>query len=229
LNPKTLHKISYGVYIVCSKKDDKINGQIANALFQVTSSPMTIAFSINKQNLTHEYLENSGLFTISILSEDAPMPFIGNFGFKSGRDIDKFEKIKYRLSKNEVPIVTEFTVGYMEGKILNKLDCGTHTIFIGNVEDADIISDSHMMTYEYYHQVKGGVSPKNAPTYTVEMDKVKVEKGLPKYKCITCGYIYDPEKGDEDSGIKPGTKFEDLPGDWVCPVCGADKGAFEKI
>ena len=97
MNPKTLHKISYGLYVICSKNGEKINGQIANALFQVTSKPPTIAVSINKQNLTHDYIEKSNCFTVSILSEDASMNLIGNFGFKSGRNIDKFEKVKYKI------------------------------------------------------------------------------------------------------------------------------------
>ncbi len=226
---KTLHKISYGIYIICSKYGEKINGQIANSLFQVTSNPPTIAFSINKQNLTHDYLKNSGLFSISIISENAKMPFIGQFGFKSGRDIDKFNNINYKLGKNQVPIVLDNAVGVLEGNILNQVDGGTHTIFIGEVTDAEILADSNVMTYEFYHKVKGGVSPKTAPTYSAEEDKVMIEKGLQKFKCTVCGYIYDPLKGDENSNIKPGTKFEELPVTWVCPVCGADRNAFEKI
>jgi flavin reductase (DIM6/NTAB) family NADH-FMN oxidoreductase RutF/rubredoxin len=229
MNKKTLHKISYGLYIVSSKKDEKFNGQIANSLFQVTSNPTTIAFSINKQNLTHDYIIHSGLFTISILSQDADMPFIGKFGFKSGRDIDKFENIKYEIGDNQVPIVIDNAVGYIEGKIINQVDGGTHTIFIGEVTNAEMLSNENVMTYEFYHKVKGGISPKSAPTYSAEVDKVEIKKGLPKYKCTVCGYVYDPIKGDEDSGIKPNAKFEDLPETWVCPVCGADKAVFELI
>ena len=92
MNRKALHKISYGLYIICSKKDKKINGQIANAVFQVTSDPPTVAVSINKKNLTHEFIESSKVFTMSILCEKAPMTYIGTFGYKSGRDIDKFKE-----------------------------------------------------------------------------------------------------------------------------------------
>lgn len=231
MNPKTLHKISYGLYIVCSKKGKKINGQIANALFQVTAEPQTIAISINKKNLTHEFIEDSKVFTISVLSEKTPMTLIGTFGFKSGRDIDKFKDVKYKFSKNKVPVVLDNTLAYIEAKIINKIDVGTHTIFIGQVEDCEILTDETPMTYEYYHKVKGGFSPKNAPTYSGEMDKKvegKREEGkMTKYVCRVCGYVYDPSKGDPDSGIEPGTKFEDLPDDWVCPVCGAGKDQFD--
>jgi flavin reductase (DIM6/NTAB) family NADH-FMN oxidoreductase RutF/rubredoxin len=230
MNPKTLHKISYGLYVVCSKKEDKFNGQIANALFQVTAEPQTLAISINKKNLTHEYIKNSKFFTISILHEEAPMTFIGKFGFKSGRDINKFENIEYKIGKTKVPIVLDYALAYIEAKLIDQIDVGTHTIFIGKVENAEILNDKKPMTYEYYHEVKGGISPKNAPTYSQIEDivKKKEERNMEKYVCKVCGYVYDPEKGDPDNGIEPGTKFEDLPADWVCPVCGAKKKDFEK-
>jgi len=229
MEPKALHKISYGLYVICSKNDKKINGQIANALFQVTSQPPTIAVSINKQNLTHEYIENSKCFTVSILSEDAPLTFIGNFGFKSGRDIDKFKDIKHKLDGNKVPLVLDYTLACLGAKVIDKIDVGTHTIFIGNVGDAQILSDEKPMTYEYYHKVKGGYSPKTAPTYSAMVDKAekKEEKKMDRYVCKVCGYVYDPEKGDPDNGVAPGTKFEDVPDDWVCPICGAGKQDFE--
>jgi flavin reductase (DIM6/NTAB) family NADH-FMN oxidoreductase RutF/rubredoxin len=231
MNPKTLHKISYGLYVICSKNKDKINGQIGNAMFQVTSQPQTIAISINKQNLTHHFIEKSKVFTISILSEETPMKFIGTFGFKSGRDINKFKYVKYKTGKTETPIVLDNTLAYIEAKVIDKINAGTHTIFIGIVEDAEIITEDKPMTYEYYHKCKGGFSPKTAPTYSAIVDKKEINKEvekMDKYVCKICGYVYEPEKGDPDNGITPGTKFEDLPDSWVCPVCGAEKKDFEK-
>lgn len=230
MDPKTLHKISYGLYIICSKDGEKINGQIANALFQVTSKPQTIAVSINKQNLTHKFIKKSKYFTVSILSEKAPLTFIGNFGFKSGRDINKFENVQYRIGKNNIPIVTDYTLAYLEVKLINTIEVGSHTIFIGNVEDSEILSKEKPMTYEYYHKVNGGYSPKTAPTYSETVDKeIKKEvKKMDKYVCKVCGYVYDPNKGDPENGVEPGTKFEDISDDWVCPVCGASKTDFEK-
>lgn len=232
MNPKALHKISYGLYVVCSKNNDKINGQIANAIFQVTAEPQTIAVSINKQNLTHEFIEKSKVFSVSVLSENTPMKFIGTFGFKSGRETNKFIDVKYKLGKTKTPIVLDNTLAYFEARLINKIDIGTHTIFIGNVEDGEVLTQENPMTYEFYHKVKGGYSPKTAPTYSEEVDK-KLEKKMEeekmdKYVCEVCGYVYDPTKGDPDSGIAPGTKFEDLPDDWVCPICGASKEAFHK-
>jgi len=230
MNKMALHKISYGLYVICSKNNGKINGQIANAVFQVTAEPPKIAVSINKQNLTHEYIEKSSCFTVSILSENTSISFIGNFGFKSGRNIDKFKEVKYKLGNAKVPMVIDNVLACIEAKVIDKIDVGTHTIFVGTVEDAEILSEDKPMTYEYYHKVKGGFSPKTAPTYSTEMDKEtkKEEKKMDRYICKVCGYVYDPEKGDPENGIEPGTKFEDLPDDWVCPVCGATKEDFEK-
>jgi len=230
MNPKTLHKIPYGLYIICSRKGEKLNGQIANALFQVTAEPKTVAVSINRQNLTHGFITQSKVFSASILCEQTPMTFIGMFGFKSGRDIDKFANISYKIGKTKAPIVLDNCLGYLEAKVIDKIHVGTHTIFIGNVEDAEILTQDKVMTYEYYHQVKGGVSPKTAPTYQRAVDKPKkeVEEKMERHVCTVCGYVYDPKKGDPDNGVEPGTNFEDLPADWVCPVCGAGKDAFKK-
>ena len=232
LDKKTLHKISYGLYIVSSLNGKKKNGQIANALFQVTADPCTIAVSINKQNLTHEYITASNVFAVSILSKKTPMPFIGTFGFKSGRTIDKFQHVNYKLGVTHAPIVLDHALAYLEASVINTVDTGTHTIFIGNVQNAEILTNEPAMTYDYYHEVKGGISPKTAPTYSNEVDKKrekpKEEKTMDKYVCTVCGYVYDPANGDPEAGIAAGTAFEDLPDDWVCPVCGASKDAFEK-
>jgi flavin reductase (DIM6/NTAB) family NADH-FMN oxidoreductase RutF/rubredoxin len=232
MDKKTFHKISYGLYVVCSKNKEKSNGQIANALFQVTSEPPTIAVSINKQNLTHEYINTSKVFTVSILDKKTPLTFIGAFGFKSGRDIDKFKNMTLKLGKTQAPIVLDNAVAYLEAQVINKIDVGTHTIFIGKICDAAIVSQEPVLTYDYYHAVKGGYSPKTAPTYDSDIDKKtekkKEDETMDKYVCTVCGYVYDPAKGDPDSGIAAGTSFTDIPDDWVCPVCGAGKDAFKK-
>ena len=227
MNLKALFKIGYGVYIVSSKNESKINGQIANTVFQITSDPPTIAISINKLNFTHEYIEKSKVFSVAILEKDTPLNFIGTFGFKSGRDINKFDGVNYRLETTGAPIIMDNSISYIEAEVINSVDAGTHTIYIGKIVNADILSDKEPMTYAYYHEVKGGTSPKNAPTYLKE--EKGEEKMNKKYRCKICGYIYDPEAGDPDSGIKPGTKFEDIPDSWVCPVCGASKDQFEAI
>ena len=227
MNLKALYKLGYGLYVVCSRKGDRLNGQIANTVFQITSEPPTIAVSINKNNLTHEFIRGSKVLAVSVLSQDTPLSFIGHFGFKSGRDIDKLEGINYKTDETRAPIVTDNTLAYLEARVIQEIDVGTHTIFIGELVGADVIKEGEPMTYAYYHQVKRGTTPKAAPSY-VEEKKVEVIK-TPNYKCTVCGYIYDPELGDPDGGIKPGTPFEEIPDDWVCPVCGASKSEFEKI
>jgi flavin reductase (DIM6/NTAB) family NADH-FMN oxidoreductase RutF/rubredoxin len=227
MNTKALYRLSYGLYVVSSRKGDRLNGQIANTVFQITSEPPAIAVSINKQNLTHEFIMGSKVFTASVISQDAPLSFIGHFGFKSGRDMDKFEGIDYKLGETKVPIVLDHTLAYLEAKVIQEIDVGTHTIFIGELTGADVMKEGEPMTYAYYHQVKRGTTPKTAPSYIKER-KVVAPK-MAKYKCTVCGYIYDPELGDPDGGIKPGTPFEEIPDDWVCPVCGASKDKFEKI
>jgi len=224
---KALHKIGYGMYVVSSKRDKKFNGQIANTVFQVTAEPPAIAVCINKQNLTHEFIKESKVFTISILSKETSMVFIGRFGFRSGRELDKFKGLDYKVGLTGAPVVLENSVGYLEAQVIDNMDAGTHTLFVGKVVDAMIIKDEEPMTYAYYHQVKRGKSPKTAPTYIKEENQKEVKK-MEKYRCTVCGYIYDPEKGDPDSSIKPGTPFEELPDDWVCPVCGVGKDQFEK-
>ncbi len=168
MNVKALYSLSYGLYIVSSTENRRLNAQIANSVFQITSEPIRIAVSINKQNLTHEYIEKSGVFAVSILDQDTPMKFIGNFGFKSGRDIDKFENVNYKIGKTSSPIVLDNALGFIEAEVISKTDIGSHTIFVGEALDIDVLKEGTPMTYDYYHKVKNGLSPKTAPTYIKE-------------------------------------------------------------
>jgi len=227
MDVKTFYKISYGLYIVCSKIDTRYNGQIVNTVFQVTSEPPTIAVSINNKNLTYEYINNSKVFTVSILSKNTDMKLIGNFGFKSGREINKFNNVNYKIGVTGVPIIIDDVIGYIEAELINSLNLGSHTVFIGKVISAEILKEDEPMTYAYYHNIKKGISTENAPTYIKKEDKETITKSE-RYVCSVCGYIYDPELGDPDSGIKPGTPFELLPETWVCPVCGVGKDKFVK-
>lgn len=165
MDPNVLHNIGYGMYIVGSNKGDLLNGQIANTVFQITSEPITIAVSINKKNLTHEYIEASKRFSVSILAEEAPLSFIGKLGFKSGRTEDKFKDIKFIKLSSGCPVVLENTLCYLEAKRINQFDCGTHTLFLGQVTDSKILKVGKPMTYDYYHQVKRGATPETAPTF----------------------------------------------------------------
>ena len=227
MNTKALRTITYGLYVIGSRKGDSLNAQIANTVIQVTSQPPAISVCINRENLTHEYIRSSGAFSVSVLSQDTPLSYIGRFGFKSGRDIDKLEGVNYKIGQTQSPVILDHALAYMEVKVTNEVDAGTHTDFIGELVDAEVLKEGEPMTYAYYHQVKRGATPKTAPSY-VEERKDEVAK-MAKYECDVCGYVYDPEIGDPESGISPGTRFEGLPEDWVCPVCGASKDEFEKV
>ena len=165
LDRKALWDISYGLYIVSSVSGDKTNGQIVNTVFQVSAEPPTIAVSINKNNLTHQYIEDSKVLAVSILEEDTPMPFIGLFGFKSGREVDKMSQVGCRNGETGCPIVTDNALSCFDGRVVGTLDCGTHTIFVAEIVGAEILKEGTPLTYAYYQNVKKGKASKNAPTY----------------------------------------------------------------
>lgn len=220
-------KLQYGLYVVTSFLEGRLNGQISNALFQATSEPARFAMSIHKGNLTHEYLMKSGKAAVSILPESAPMTLIGLFGFKSGRSVDKFSDIQYAIGKNGCPVLKQDCVGTIEADIIGTMDAGTHTIFLCEATDTAITGEGEPMTYEYYHRVKKGKAPPTAPTYQKEGGSKVQNTG--KYECSVCGYVYDPAAGDPQSDVAPGTAFDALPDDWTCPVCGAAKSEFNPL
>lgn len=165
MDPNVLHNITYGMFIVSSNKEKALNGQIANTVFQVTSVPVTIAISINNKNLTYEYIESSRHFSVSILEEETPLTFIGKFGFKSGKQEDKFKDTGFKVLPSGCPLVTDYTIGYIEADVIKSLDCGTHTLFLGCMRDFAILKEGKPMTYDYYHNVKKGTTPPKAPTF----------------------------------------------------------------
>lgn len=226
MDAEVLHQLGYGLYVVSSRMDGRYNGQVANALMQVCAEPAAVAVCLNKKNLTHEYIRSSGVFTASVLSEQTPLPFIARFGFKSGRDSNKFEGLDTMTGSTGVPILKDFCTAYLEAEVEREADAWTHTVFIGRVVGAGILAEGAPMSYAFYHDVKRGVTPRAAPNYVKHHEE---ESEVSKYECTVCGYIYDPAAGDPDSGVAPGTAFEDLPDDWTCPVCGAAKSEFEKV
>lgn len=168
MDKEVLHCISYGMYVVSSFSQDSLNGQIANTVFQITNKPAIVAVSINKQNLTYDLISKSRCFSVSILEEETPMAFIGKFGFKSGRSIDKFKDTKFKLLDSGCPVALDYALCYLEAKVVNQLECGTHTVFAGEVVGSQILKEARPLTYDYYHNVKRGLTHKNAPTYIKE-------------------------------------------------------------
>ena len=226
---KALWTISYGMYVVTSRAGGRANGQIANTVFQVTAEPPRVATAINKQNLTHDLIRDGGWFGFSVLADTVPAELIGLFGFKSGRDVDKLAQVGFREGRH-CPLVTDHVLSVFEARVLQQLDAGSHTVFVGEVVGAEVVNDGAPLTYALYHARKGR-APKNAPTYQPEAPKVtpvSPKAVAAPWTCGVCGYTYDPALGDPANGIAPGTRFEDLPDDWVCPVCGSPKDVFLK-
>ncbi len=166
MDTQAFHRLSYGMYVVASGFEGDCNAQIANTVFQITSDPPRMGISINKQNYTHDFLVRTGVFSVSVITEEADMVFIGRFGFRCGRDYPKLQGVRSMKGSTGVPIVTENACAFLEGKVVGSLDCGTHTLFLGEVIDAGLLGDQPPMTYSHYHLVKKGKSPKTAPTYT---------------------------------------------------------------
>jgi len=219
-----LYKVSYGLYIVCSGSREYGNAYISNTVFQVTSDPPRFATCCNKENHTAGLIKASGVFSVSVLRQDAGTDTIGTLGYRSGKDADKLKDLELQYGESGVPMVVNDAIALMEFRVLETMDVGTHLMFIGDLIRTEILDDqAEPLTYLYYRTVKKGSAPRNAPTY---IDKAKLEKRitggeLNQYKCPVCGYIYDEAKEE--------LKYDDLPDDWICPVCGEKKSVFIKI
>jgi flavin reductase (DIM6/NTAB) family NADH-FMN oxidoreductase RutF/rubredoxin len=224
INFEALFKISYGLFIVSAGNKDKGNGFISNTVFQVTSEPAKFAVCCNKNNFTAGFIQNSEAFAVSVLTNDSSSGIFGRFGYNSGKDMDKMEGMQIKYGVTNVPIVLNESIAYLECKLVDTFDVGTHLLFIGELLQAEILDNTAApLTYLYYRETKKGVAPKNAPTY---VDKSKLEikaqnTSSKKYKCSACGYEYDATKDNKG--------FSDLPEDWVCPGCGAEKDDFIEI
>ena len=213
MDKKVLRNLSYGVYAVTSRDKDKNVGCIANSIMQVTSNPSVIAVSINHDNYTNKVIKENNKFGVSILKETTDAKIIGTFGYKSSKDNDKFDGINFK-EISEIPIL-ENTCGYMVCKVIDTMETSTHTIFLGEVIEADDYSTENAMTYKYYHENLKGSSPKNAPTYEeTSISQVDKDSKKIKWKCSICGYIYEADE---------------LPDDFKCPICGVGKELFELV
>ena len=243
---KAFHKLSYGLYIITTRVNDKNAGYVGNTVFQITSKPSQIAISCHKNNASLEKILQSKIFSISVLGKNASTSLIGNFGFMSGTDVDKFRNVKTITAKTGAPIVLDSSVAWFDCKVVATQDVGSHVLIIGEVLDSDLISDEEPLTYAYYREKYKMLSPKNSPTY-IEKEKLeseetpdkkqesvpqekKQEKGdsMDTFTCTICGFQYNPEEGDPTAGIPPGTPFEDLPDDYKCPICNASKEYFKR-
>ena len=162
---RAFRDLSYGLYIVTSLDGDRLNGQIVNTVIQVTSDPARVAVIVNKQNLTHEFIIKSRLFGVSVLDESAPMTFLGVFGFRSGRDVDKLSQVQFKIGVTGCPLVLEHALSVLEAKVIDQIDLGTHTIFIGDTVNAEVLKEGRPLTYRYYQEFLKGKAPATAPTH----------------------------------------------------------------
>ncbi len=205
MNTKAMFKLSYGLFVVTARRGDKDNGCITNTAIQVTSEPNRISVTINKANFTHDMVKESGKFTVSIISEEASFELFKHFGFQSGRDVDKFAGFtSCKRAENGTMIITEGTNAYISASVINTVDLGTHTMFIADVTDMDILSDVPSATYTYY---QSNIKPKPE-------DTGKKVDGKTVWRCRICGYEY---------------VGEELPEDFICPVCKHPASDFEKV
>ena len=196
---KALFNIGYGLYVVTSSDGKKDNGLIVNTVSQVTSTPNRVAVTINKQNYSHHVIKQSGVMNVNCLSVDAPFSVFENFGFRSGRTVDKFENTEIFRSDNGLVFLPMYINSFMSLKVESYVDLGTHGMFICSVTEARVISKAETMTYAYY---QNNVKPK---------PQTEGKKG---YVCKICGYVYEGEN---------------LPDDFVCPLCKHGASDFEPI
>ena len=198
IEKNAMFKLSYGLFVLSSVEFGKDNGCIINTVMQITDDPKRIAVGVNKSNRTHEMIEATGTFNVSVLTESTPFEVFERFGFQSGRDADKFAGIPMVRTENWVRYLPEHTNAVLSGEVIQKIDCGTHTLFVADVTEAKVLSDEPSVTYDYYFR---HIKPKPAAAPS--------ESGKKKWVCQICGYVHE---GDE------------LPADFVCSLCkhGAD-------
>lgn len=207
MDNNVMFKLSYGLFVLSSKAEEKQSGCIVNTVMQQTVEPNRISVTVNKSNFTADIIKASGKFTVSVIDESAEFSLFQDFGFKSGRDIDKFEKITDKaFNENGIYYITKGVNSYISASVVETKDLGTHIMFIADVVGGEVLNDNASMTYSYYFE---NVKPKPK----------KVESKGKAWVCKICGWIYDEEK--------TGIPFEELPDDWVCPLCKHPKSDFE--
>lgn len=205
MDSNALFKLSYGLFIITANQNGRDNGCITNTVTQVALNPDMISFTINKDNFTHDMMLKSKKFTISVLTTAADFQMYKHFGFRSGRDVDKFRDFKEvkRLS-NGTLCITKGTNAYISGEVIKTVDTGSHTLFIANISEMKMLNNEPSVTYEYYRE---NIKPK-----PVDTGKKQGSKTI--WRCTVCGYEY---------------VGEELPEDFICPVCKHPASDFEKV
>ena len=199
IDSKALFKIGYGLYVVTSNDGTKDNGLIVNTVVQVTDSPKRVAVCINKLNYSHDVIKNTGIMNLNCLSVETPFSIFERFGFQSGRTVNKFEGFESPRTENGLTYLSQYANAVISLKVEQYVDLDSHGMFICTVDEANVLSDKETITYNYYQQ---NVKPK---------PETKAKKG---FVCKICGYVYE---GDE------------LPEDFICPICKHGASDFEPV
>lgn len=201
MDKKAMYKLTYGLFVLTALSDGKDGGCIINTAGQVTSEPNRITIAVNKSNFTHDLVMKSGKFNLSILSEDATFDVFQRFGFHSGREVDKFAGYSAcKRSENGLYYVTEGVNAFISATVVQTVDLGTHTLFLADVTDMEVLSQTPSATYAYY---QSSIKPQNKPKTA----------GKTAWRCTVCGYVYEGEE---------------LPEDYICPICKHPASDFEK-
>ena len=205
MDKKAMYKLSYGLFVLTAKDEEKDNGCIINTAIQASSMPNQLSICVNKANLTHDMIVKTGKFTVSVISQDAGFDLFKHFGFQSGKDVDKFKNFeKCKRGENSIYYITEGTNAYISVNVSKTEDLGSHTMFIGEITNMEVLSETPSVTYDYYlKNIKP--QPENVGTTT---------DGKTIWRCTICGYEF---------------VGEELPEDFVCPLCKHPASDFEKI
>ena len=203
-DPKAMYALSYGLFVLTTRLGEKDNGCIINTAMQVTTDPNRIIITVNKSNYTHDMVLQTGRFSLSVLSQKAEFSTFQRFGFQSGRDVDKFAGFEEHAVRGDNGIlrVTRGVCAWLSAKVVSTIDLGTHTLFLADVEDGDLLSGDPSTTYTYY-QANIKPKPQAAPSSAKK-----------RWVCVVCGYVYE---GDF------------LPDDFICPLCKHPASDFEPL
>lgn len=205
MDKKAMYKLSYGLFVLTAKEGEKDNGCIINTAIQAASMPNQISICVSKANYTHDMVMRTGEFTVSIISQKADFELFKHFGFQSGKDVDKFDSYTAcKRGENGIYYITEGTNAYISVHVTKTVDLDSHTMFIGEVTDMEVLEDEPSVTYEYY---LNNIKPKPEAVGTTS-------DGQTVWRCKICGYEY---------------VGEELPDDFICPLCKHPASDFEKV
>ena len=202
IEKEAMYKITYGLFMLTTTDGEKQNGCIVNTVSMITDNPKRIVVFVNKANYTEELLRKTGIFNVSILTEKTPFDIFRQFGFSSGRDTDKFQGKTYPQTENGLNYLPEYANAVLSAKVVNAYDYDTHTLFVAEVTEAKTLSSEKSVSYEYY---LNHIKPK---------PEAKKESAGKKWVCKICGYVYEGEE---------------LPADYICPICKHPAEDFELI